>query len=71
MSQPPNSRADRRIIRKITLAEEGQSDDYARFSPEQRVLMVWPLTLTAWKFKDPNGGVQSRLPRNVVRFERR
>ena len=45
-------------------------DDYDRLSPEQRVLMVWPLTLTAWKFKDPNV-VQPRLSRHVGRIERR
>ena len=32
----------------------------------ERILMVWPLTITAWAFKEPNV-VQSRLQRHVVR----
>jgi len=70
MSRSFISRSHRNTVRKITLAEEGMTNDYGSFTPEQRVLMVWPLTLTAWKFKDPNG-VQRRLPRHVGRVERR
>ena len=60
----------RQIVRKSTLLEEEGSVDYQNLTREQRVLMVWPLTLGAWKFKEPNG-FQPRLQRHVVRVERR
>lgn len=65
-----NPDSHRKRVRRISLADEGTSEGYDHLSPEQRILMVWPLALTAWKFKDPNG-VQSRLSRHVGRVERR
>ncbi len=35
-------------------------------SPEERVMMVWPITMQAWAFKDTNFH-ESRLCRDVVR----
>lgn len=62
--------AHRQIARKISLFEEGNDSIYSQMTAEQRVLMVWQLTLTAWKFANPNG-FESRLQRHVTRVERR
>jgi len=71
MIQDPNQTSNRSIIRKVTLQDEGRPDpNVLAMTFEQRVLMVWPLTVTAWKFKDPNG-FQQRLQRHVARVERR
>ncbi|MFT5524462.1 MAG: hypothetical protein ACI9HK_002416 [Pirellulaceae bacterium] len=35
-------------------------------TPVERLMMVWPLTLSAWAFKEPNVA-QPRLQRHVVR----
>lgn len=70
MSETSLPNPNRQIVRKTTLDDEGVLNDYAGFTPEQRLLMVWPITLTAWKFKDPHG-VQQRLQRHVGRVERR
>ena len=60
----------RNVLRIRKLEDEGKPDPYiASLTSEQRVLMVWPITVTAWKFKDPNG-IQPRLSRHVVRIER-
>ena len=71
MIQGSNQPSNRSIIRKGSLQDEGRPDpNVLAMTFEQRVLMVWPLTLTAWKFKEPNG-VQQRLQRHVARVERR
>ena len=55
--------------RKARLEDEGKADDYAGFTPEERVAMVWTLTLQAWMFKE--GLVdEPRLRRDVVRIVR-
>lgn len=62
---------NRRIMRIRKLEDEGKPDSrVAALTCEQRVLMVWPMSVTAWKFKDPNG-IQPRLSRHVARVERR
>jgi hypothetical protein len=66
MTSPLQPTGNREIVRKTTLAQEGQGEDYSHLTPEQRVLMVWPLTQTAWRFKDPHG-IQSRFPRRWSR----
>ncbi|MFN7844808.1 MAG: hypothetical protein ACK5YR_23225, partial [Pirellula sp.] len=66
----PIPRKNRSIIRRTTLADQDKTNDYETFSPEERVLMVWPITLTAWRFKEPHG-IQQRLSRHVGRVERR
>ncbi len=70
MTQPTANALNRHIVRKISLEDEGLDDGYSNFTAEERVLMVWPITLTAWKFKEPNG-FESRLQRHVARIERR
>jgi hypothetical protein len=67
---PASNAEARRTLRKLSLSEEGSELVYSEMTPEQRVLMVWPLTLTAWKFAWPNG-FEPRLQRHVSRIERR
>lgn len=58
------------IVRKLSLSEEGSEVVYSNMTAEERVLMMWPLTLTAWKFAKPDG-FEPRLQRHVTRIERR
>ena len=58
------------IVRKLSLSEEGSEVVYSKMTAEKRVLMMWPLTLTAWKFANPDG-FEPRLQRHVTRIERR
>ena len=58
-----------RSVRRIPLAEEGRDDDMRRFSPSERVAMMWQLALQAWMFKE--GLVdEPRLRRDLVRVVR-
>ena len=58
-------------VRMTTLRKADDEDDeyYASLSAEECILMVWPMTLDAWKFT----GVpfESRLRRDIVRLIRR
>ena len=62
-SLPP---MDRSVVKLTTLDQQGSDSGVPNATPEERMLMVWPLTLIAWKFKEPNV-VQPRLQRHVVR----
>ena len=57
---------DRTIVKRSTLEQQGEEPGVPDATPSERILMVWPLTLTAWAFKEPNV-VQPRLQRHVVR----
>ncbi len=71
MADLPETNVQRPVVRKTTLSKQGSDQgDYASLTPEQRVAMVWPLTITAWKFAYPDG-FESRLSRHVARVERR
>lgn len=71
MAESPKTNVRRSVVRKTTLAQQGSDQDhYASLTPEQRVAMVWPLTITAWKFAHPDG-FESRLSRHVASVERR
>lgn len=59
-------RMDRTLVKRSTLDQQGQDTGVPAASPAERIMMVWPLTLTAWQFKEPNV-VQPRLQRHVVR----
>ena len=52
-------------VRKLRLEHQGSDDYTASLTPEERVAMVWTLTLQAWMFKE---GVASepRLRRDIV-----
>lgn len=58
------------LTRKLMLREEGRDDDVRRLTPEERVAMVWPLTVQAWTFKDGHFD-EPRLRRDLVRTLRR
>jgi hypothetical protein len=53
---------DRSIAKRTTLDEQGKDAGMPDATPAERLQMVWPLTVTAWKFKEPNI-VQPRLQR--------
>lgn len=55
-----------RIIRK---GEPEPPDPVRSMTPEQRVAMVWPLTLEAWLFMGEP--VDERIQKHVVRVIRR
>lgn len=58
-------RMDRTIVKRTTLDQQGVDAGVPNATPAERMMMVWPLTLTAWAFKEPNV-VQPRLQRHVV-----
>ena len=64
-----SDRTDNRRIRVRRLDEQGREDELAHTSPADRLAMVWPLTVTAWTFKD-GSFAQSRLQRHLVRIQR-
>ena len=61
---------DRSVVKLTTLDQQGRDSGMPNATPAERLLMVWPLTLTAWAFKEPNVA-QPRLQRNVTRVIRR
>jgi len=62
------SHANRQIVRKSTLAEQGHEDDLRNTTAEERLKMMWQLALDAWAMKGEK--VEPRLPRHVVRIIR-
>ena len=66
-SLPP---VDRSVTKITTLDKQGLNSGGPNATAAERLLMVWPLTLTAWAFKEPNV-IQPRLQRNVARVVRR
>jgi hypothetical protein len=57
-------------VRKSTLDAQGADlDEYGRMTPEQRLAMVWTLTVQAWMFKEGQWD-EPRLRRDVVRVVR-
>jgi hypothetical protein len=57
-------------VRKSTLSEQGREDDLADASMEQRIGMVWQLTVDAWAMKGEDV-TEQRLLRHVVSVKRR
>ena len=64
------TKQNRQIVRKLTLSDEGNGRVYSSMTPEQRFSLVWPLTLSAWQFANPDG-FEPRLQRHIARVERR
>ena len=62
-------RMDRSTVKLTTLNLQGQDSGVPNATPAERLMMVWPLTVTAWAFKEPNI-VQPRLQRHVARVVR-
>ena len=59
-------RMDRSVVKRSTLEQQGQDSGVPNATPAERIGLVWPLTLTAWAFKEPNVA-QPRLQRHAVR----
>lgn len=55
--------------RKLRLGDPDDRRDIMRLTPEERVSMVWVLTLQAWAFKEDPGD-EPGLRRDVVRVIR-
>ena len=68
-SSPPPTDLHRKTVRKISLSEEGVDRENSSMTAEERILMVWPLTLAAWQFANPEG-FESRVQRHIIRIER-
>jgi len=58
-----------RTVRVRPLHDEGVERDYLAMTPEERLSIMWQLTVDSWAFKgEPLD--ESRLPRHVVRVIR-
>jgi len=64
-----DTHANRQIVRKSTLSEQGKENDLRDTTAEERLKMMWQLALDAWAMKGEK--VEPRLPRHVVRIIRR
>lgn len=58
------------LVRKTTLAQQGSENDLGHLSLEERMGMVWPLTISAWAMKGEDIASQ-RLQRHVDCVKRR
>ncbi len=47
---PGLPRMDRTVVKRTTLDQQGKDAGMPHATPVQCIQMVWPLTLTAWKF---------------------
>lgn len=62
--------SSREILRVQALSAQGTERDLQGTTAEKRIAMMWPLAIDAWAFTGEPVG-ESRLPRHVVRVERR
>ena len=62
--------ANRQIVRKSTLAEQGNEDDVRNTTSEDRWGMMWQLAVDAWAMKGESVAEQEFL-RHVECVERR
>jgi hypothetical protein len=62
--------ANRQIVRKSTLAEQGKDDNLRGTTIEERWNMMWQLAVNAWAMKGENVAEQE-FQRHVERLERR
>ncbi len=56
-------------VRKTSLEDQGRELDYAGMTAEERLAMMWTLTVQAWMFKEGRLD-EPRLRRDVVRVLR-
>jgi hypothetical protein len=59
-----------RAIRKSTLAEQGQENDLAGTTVDERIAMMWQLAVDAWAMMGVDVR-ESEFPRHVGRVVRR
>jgi hypothetical protein len=60
---------NRQIVRKSTLAEQGQEDDLRNTTVEERWNMMWQLAVDAWAMKGENVA-EHEFQRHVERLKR-
>jgi hypothetical protein len=58
------------IVREGSLGDEHLESGLDDSTPEERLAMVWPLTIQAWAFQGVDVA-ESRLPRHLMRLTRR
>ena len=56
-------------VRKSSLGDQGRDFDYRSLTAEERLAMMWTLTVQAWMFKEGRLD-EPRLRRDVVRVLR-
>jgi hypothetical protein len=61
---------NRQIVRKSTLADQGNEDDLRNTTIEDRWNMMWPLAIDAWAMKGEDVAEQE-FQRHVERVIRR
>lgn len=59
---------NRQIVRKSTLAQQGEEDDLRNTTAEQRLKMMWQLAVDAWAMRGEK--VESAVRRDVIRVIR-
>jgi hypothetical protein len=64
------SMSDPAPVRIRGLHERTEDNDFEVMTPAERVGMMWQLALDAWAFQG-SGDAESRLPRDIVRIQRR
>jgi hypothetical protein len=62
--------ANRQVVRKTKLADQGRDDEMANMSVEERWNMMWQLAVDAWAMKGENVA-EHEFQRHVERLERR
>jgi hypothetical protein len=60
---------NRQLVRRSTLAEQGQEDDLRNTTVEARWNMMWQLAVDAWAMKGENVAEQE-FQRHLERLER-
>jgi len=61
---------DRTHVTKSTLQDQDDRGIIKDATPAERFAMVWPMTLDAWAFTDPERA-KSEFQRHVIRVKRR
>lgn len=69
-SSSPGKPVSERTLRISRLKDQGQEDDLAGTTAEERLKMMWPLALTAWAFMGEDAS-EPGLPRRIARLIRR
>jgi hypothetical protein len=71
-NKPESAPVDRShwLVRKGRVSDPEMETSLWPTTPEERLAMVWPLTVQAWAFKGVDVS-QSRLPRSDLRITRR
>jgi hypothetical protein len=66
----PRTDATARLFRSAEEEQRAEREHWAAITSAERLAIMWQLTMDAWAFMGA-AGVESRLPRSVVRVHRR